>query len=334
MKTLYLVTGASGHLGSTICRQLLAQKQAVCGFDRPGTAMLGGVEPYFGDVTDPESLRDFLKRPAKTKLILIHCAGIVSISSHYDPRVYEVNVLGTKTVLHAVIDAKVDKFVHISSVHAIPEPQGGGVITEVDHFDPDQVVGLYAKTKAEGAQYVLEVAGRAGLDFNIIHPSGLTGPYDNGHGHVSALVIDYYNGRLTSGVRGGYDFVDVRDVSAGIISACRVDKPGKCYILSNKYYSARTLLEILAKMARRKPIRSYLPLWFARLTAPFSEIYYRLLKTPPLYTSYSLYTLRSNSNFSHELASKELGYTTRDMHQTLRDTVNWFKKIGLIKEEK
>ncbi len=93
--------------------------------------MIEGVEAYQGDVTDPASLAAFLRRPSDdARLVLVHCAGIVSISSHDDPRVYEVNVLGTRTVLHAAIDAKVDKLVHVSSVHAIPEKPRGQVIAE------------------------------------------------------------------------------------------------------------------------------------------------------------------------------------------------------------
>ena len=57
----------------------------------------------------------------------------------------------------------VSRLVHVSSVHAIPEPPQGQVIREVDAFDPDLVVGGYAKAKAEATQAVLEAA-EAGLD--------------------------------------------------------------------------------------------------------------------------------------------------------------------------
>ena len=63
----------------------------------------------------------------------------------------------------------------------------------------------------------------------------------------------------------------------------------------------------------------------AKLTAPLSEIYYAILKQPPLYTRYSLYTLTSNSNFSNEKAKRELGYQNRDFHQTIADTIAWLE---------
>jgi dihydroflavonol-4-reductase len=302
------------------------------GFDLPKSKMPDGVESFYGDVTDPASLVEFMKRPGKnTKIIVIHCAGIVSISSHYDPKVYEVNVLGTRTVLHAVIDAGCDKFVHISSVHAIPEKSKGEIIREVDHFNAEKVHGLYAKTKAEAAQYVIDIAMAAKLDYNIIHPSGIIGPYDSGHNHTSSLIIDFYKHRLTSAVNGGYDFVDVRDVASGIISAAKNGRNGSCYILSNRYFTVRELLDTEAKVIGRKPLRSYLALWFVKLTAPLAEMYYKIRKVPPLFTAYSLYTIESNANFSHERADRDLNYKTRPLEETIRDSLDWFKKIKLIK---
>ena len=72
-------------------------------------------------------------------------------------------------------------------------------------------------------------------------------------------------------------------------------------------------------------------MWIARVTAPLSEIYYKLRKEPPLYTRYSLYTLTSNSNFSNEKAKKELGFKNRSMEETINDTVKWLRQNKTIK---
>lgn len=71
-------------------------------------------------------------------------------------------------------------------------------------------------------------------------------------------------------------------------------------------------------------------MWIAKVTAPLSEIYYKLKKEPPLYTRYSLYTLESNSNFSNKKAKKELGYKNRSMKETIKDTVKWLKDNNRI----
>lgn len=66
--------------------------------------------------------------------------------------------------------------------------------------------------------------------------------------------------------------------------------------------------------------------------APIAELYYKIVKTKPLFTSYSIYTLQSNSNFSHEKATKELGYYPRELIETLRDTFDWLKEEKIVKK--
>ena len=111
----------------------------------------------------------------------------------------------------------VKRLVYVSSVHAIPERPKDEVISEINQFDPRDVVGLYAMTKSKATQIVLGGV-LLGLDAVVVHPSGIIGPNDYGHGYCTQLVMDYLDGRLTAGVNGGYDFVDVRDVADGVNS--------------------------------------------------------------------------------------------------------------------
>lgn len=87
---------------------------------------------------------------------------------------------------------------------------------------------------------------------------------------------------------------------------------------------------MLHNITGKKEVKTFLPLWFAKLTAPLAELYYRILRQPPLYTAYSIYTLNTNATFTHAKATKELGYQPRDLRQTLNDTVSWLKSQGRI----
>ena len=327
MKHIYIVTGAAGHLGGTIAQALNGQGNPVCALCLPDEKHLPKgehIKVFTGDVCSIGSLGAMFDYCADKSVIVIHCAGIVSIASKFDEKVFDVNVTGTKNIITLCEKYRVEKLIYISSVHAIPELPANETITEVDHFSPGDVVGLYAKTKAEASQYVLDYVKR-GFNANIIHPSGIVGPGDIGRGHVTQLVIDYYKGGLTSGIDGGYDFVDVRDVADGVLSCCENGKSGECYILSGRYFKVRDLLDLLHEITGKRRIKRILPLWFIRITAPLAELYYKILRQPPLFTAYSIYTLNSNASFSHEKAERELGYTTRPMKQTLSDTVNWLK---------
>lgn len=331
-KIIYIVTGAAGHLGSTVVRRLLALGKTIRTLVLPHEMHkddLIGTEIYEGDVCNEESLEPLFATQEGEELIVIHCAGIVSIASGYHKIVYDVNVSGTRNVVNCCMKHHVKKLVYVSSVHAIPEKPKGEIITEISHFDPDQVVGLYAKTKSEATQIVLNAAAE-GLDASVVHPSGICGPYDYGRGHITQLFKDYYKGSLTAAVKGGYDFCDVRDVADGIISCVENGKQGECYILSGKYYSIPDMLEYFHEITGKKPIKTYLPLWFAKLTAPLAEVYYKILRQPPLYTSYSLYTLETNANFSNEKAKSWLGYHVRPITDTIKDMMNWMKKEKLI----
>lgn len=331
MEKIYLVTGANGHLGSTIINLLLKEKKNIRAFvlENDVLHLDKKVEIIRGNITDKKSIYPLFKDLENKEVIVIHCAGIVTIASKFDQKVYDVNVVGTKNIADVALEYKVKKFIHVSSVHAILEEKNK-TIKEVDKFYPDKVEGLYAKTKAEASNYILDMS-KKGLNAIVVHPSGIIGPGNYGKGHLSQLIIDYLNNRLTAIVKGGYDFVDVRDVADGILKAIEKGRVGECYILSNRYFEIKEIINLLHEVTNHKPIKTILPNWFAKLTAPIAELYYKILKQPPLYTSYSIYTLSTNSHFSHEKATKELDYNPRDMKETLKDTVDWLKKIGRIK---
>lgn len=328
MREIYLVTGAAGHLGNAIVNELTSKGLRVRAFvlpnDRAGQRLPQSVEVFTGDLLDKESLQRFFEIPRGMQAIVIHCAGIVTTSLKRRQIVYDVNVTGTKNILEQCLSSNVGKLVYISSVHAIPELPKGQIITEIKDFNPDKVLGPYAKTKAEATALVLE-AVQKGLDASIVHPGGICGPLDYGPGHMTQLLMDYYKGKLTAGVHGGFDFVDVRDVASGVISCCRHGKAGECYILANRYISVRELLDVFHAVTGKRKIRLVLPLWLARISVPFYWIYYTLKGQRPLFSAYSLYTLSSNSAYSHEKARRELGYTVRPFFETVRDTVKWLK---------
>lgn len=351
IKKIYIVTGANGFLGNNIIRMLNktqpgAEVRALVSSPERADALKGlSCQIYAGDVTKPETLTDIFTIPPDTapkapgsahlrspEVYVIHCAAIVYIKSKPNPAIYNVNVLGTKHIAEKTLDLGA-KLVYVNSVHALPELPQGTIMTEISTFDPARVTGEYAKSKAEAARLVLDMVQRRGLDACIVHPSGIIGPYDFKTSHLTQLIIDAATGRLKAGVRGGYDFVDVRDVAQGILAACDAGRAGECYILSGHYVSVPELFKLIAEATGRKPITTFLPLWLAKLTAPLSELYYQLKNQPPLYTKYSLYTLESNANFSHAKADRELGYRSRPIKSTVTDTVRWLESTGRIPKQ-
>ena len=336
MKRIVIITGANGHLGNTIIRMLAKQDVEIRGLvleqemdqmKREGLQEFQKRENmhyYTGNVRDKESLRPMFENTGDSDVYVIHTAGIIDISEHVSPMLYDVNVNGTRNMAALCMEYSVKRMVHVSSVHAIPEKDKLSVLTEVDHFSPESVEGAYAKTKAEASQAVLDMV-REGLNAVIVHPSGILGPYDRSGNHLVQMVTDYLEGRLPACVKGGYDFVDVRDVAKGCLLAMDKGRTGECYILSNRHYEIRDVLEMVRRFAggRRLPV---LPMWMAKLAEPILYRIAVLKKERPLYTTYSLYTLEANDHFSHDKATKELGYAPRDLMETMRDTVRWYRR--------
>ena len=148
--------------------------------------------------------------------------------------------------------------------------------------------------------------------------------------HCAAVVSEIVNGRLPMCVKGGYDFVDVRDVAKGIIMACDNGKKGECYIMSGEFVSIKKLADLVCDVVGKKRIKVVLPIMIAKIVAPFYEMYYNVKGKTPLFTKYSLYTLSYNSNFSNEKAKRDLGLVTRDIIDTVKDMVMWI--LGDFKE--
>lgn len=330
MNELYIITGAAGHLGSALTRQLQNRDCQVRGLVLPGEKVQNhhNITYMEGDVRDADCLQRLLAHPQGQHTVVIHAAAMVSIEQEVTPRLYDVNVNGTKQVLEACRRQQVDRLVYVSSVHAIPEKEKGDVLTEISAFSPDWVEGGYAKTKAEATQAVLDAAAD-GLDAVVVHPSGIIGPYNGGGNHLVQMLEDYLRRRLPACVKGGYDFVDVRDVAEGCLLAAKNGKAGSCYILANRHYEVKEVLEMARRTVggRRLPV---LPMWMAKLSAPLFAKLAKLKKERPLYTRYSLYTLCSNDRFSHDKAVRELGWQPRDLKVTVRDTVNWLRSHVLL----
>ena len=324
----YLVTGATGFLGRAVAEELVrrkAQVHALVLHDDPYINLLPKeVHTVIGDVCAENSLTDFFA-DADGRTCVIHCAGIVSVASRPGSRLYQVNVGGIWRVLRQCMEHDVGKMVYVSSVHAIPEKPKGCIITEDCEFSPGLVDGDYAKSKATATELVFAAAER-GLNASIVFPSGIIGPGDLQGGSFTSMAKSFLAGKLPLAVRGGYDFVDVRDVAGGILGCAMSGKSGEGYILSGRYITIKEMLDIIGKAAglRHRPL--CLPLGLAELAAPYYEKRCIRKKKPLFFTPYSIAVLGSNGYFSHKKASGVLSYKPRPIEETLRDMTEWLRQ--------
>ena len=324
MSKLYLVTGGTGHVGTVLINELLAKNVSIRALVRPGRreGIPAGVDVYEGDITNLDSMRDFFQTSGFDSVTLIHCAALITIASRLNTQVWNVNVHGTENVMQLALNAAVDRVVYVSSVHAIPEKPLGQIISEVSSFSPELVHGQYAKSKAAAAQVALDYA-KKGLNLSIVHPSGIIGPGDtNIRNHMIRTIHAMAEGRIPVGLKGGYDFVDSRDVVSGILSCEEKGRCGECYILTGHYITVLQLLNVVRKIHGKKERKIEIPYGLVKAIAPISEGAARLIgRKAPLFTPYSVYTLHTNGDFSHEKATRELDYQPRDIVDSIRDSL-------------
>ena len=324
MKKLWLVTGATGHVG-TILVSVLQQRGAhvrILVLPNSNVAAYSNIGICEGDIRNRESLIPFFDRGDYDYVSLVHCAALITIASKHNPEVWNINVHGTNNVMSLARDTGVDRIVYVSSVHAIPERPADETITEVSSFSPDLVHGQYAKSKAAAAQIVMDYA-KAGLNVSVVHPSGIIGPGDTlSRNHMIRTIHAIAEGKISVGLQGGYDFVDSRDVADGIIGCEEKGRPGECYILNGHYISVLELVNSIRRIQGKKAAGFEAPHAAAKMIAPAVEWVSRVFsKEPPLLTPYSVYTLHTNGRFSHEKATREFDYHPRPIEESIRDSL-------------
>ena len=275
-----IVTGGTGHIGNVLIKKLLKNNYKVTAILLPNediTPLKGlDINIVYGDVCD----RKFIFETLKGDITVFHLAGIINIGTTNIEKVYQVNVEGTKNVVDACVENKVNKLIYTSSVHII-EPVKNKVLTEPEVFDDNKIIGDYAKTKCIATKYVMESCNR-GLNAIVVYPSGVIGPCDYKISELGQVIIDYINNKLFAYVKGGYNFVDVRDVANGIIKAAEKGKGKNGYILSGYTITLKELFAILNKKIGKKTFPTKIALWFAKMFAKLSDYYYKIRNKKPV----------------------------------------------------
>lgn len=337
-KTIYLVTGAAGFLGSHVCDELLERGNEVRALVLPGDPsvkyMPKAVEVVEGNLCDAASLEEFFTVPKGDESVVIHCASMVSTNAEFNQKLMDVNVGGTQNMIDKCLEhPECKKMVYVSSTGAIPELPKGTPIKETRKFTPvDEArqVGCYSWSKAIATQAVLDACDQRGLKACVVHPSGILGPKDFAIGETTGTIIKIMKGEMQIGMGGSFNLCDVRDLAHGCVAAADKGRIGECYILGNKEVTLKEVCQMLHDASGcRKPF-FYVPISMAYKLAAQMEKKAKKTGEKPLMTNFAVYNLARNNTFDYSKAEKELGYHTRPYADTLRDEADWLVREGLI----
>ncbi len=323
---MILVTGATGHIGNVLVRELLKRGERVRVLVR-GSGMppaLAGldVEVASGDILDPASLDTAMQGIS----LVYHLAARISLTNGPDPEMERVNLEGTQNVIAAIRRSGTARLVYASSVYALRKPLDGAPIDETQPFEPLDCQGAYDRSKAL-ASLAVQRAVAEGLDAVILCPTAVTGPYDYHDSEAGRAIRLYMRPGLKFYVDGAYDFIDVRDAARGFILAAQQGRRGGTYILGGDRLTVREMAQTVWAAAGGWHVSFKVPLGLAYRVAALMPLYNQLTGARPLFTRYSLDAISSNSYISHARASRELGFQPRPARQALTDAVRWFQQM-------
>lgn len=325
-----VVTGASGHVGATLVRALLAEGRAVRALDLQHGEGLDGidVEKHTGDIRDA----GFLRRHIQPGDVVYHLASVISTSGDKGGLVPSVNVDGARNVATVAKEQGAERMVHFSSIHAYDIDTFGAPVTEETRGAVHNSDSAYNCSKWRGQQAVFEV-GAAGLDVVVVNPTGIIGPYDYKASRMGKFFRAYARKKNPRPGPGGFNWVDVRDVIAGAMAAEEKGRGGEAYILSGHPVDNLRLAEIAAEVMGTEAPKGAIPWWVCDGIILATPLIRALGGKPPM-TKEALDALRANIDMSHAKATRELGYQPRPIEDTVRDILAWYEEEGILAKEK
>ena len=315
------VTGASGHIGNVVCRQLIEEGfkvNALYNKDQRSLENLN-INLFQGSVlhkSDLERLIDGVD-------VVIHCAAIISIDGDPQGIVFKTNTEGPKNILDVSIQKGVKKIIHISSVHAVTEIPHS---IPYDECRPYKQLGAsaYDYSKAQGEQILLHGSKNNAIEVMIVRPSCVIGPYNFKPSKMGSALLDFYNEKVPFIPEGGYNLVDIRDVASSIVNAIEHGKDGEIYLLSGKYVNFKKLSETIQKVRGKKTPSHTLPYWLMKGILPVVALHAKITKRAPSFTKESIETIRNgHPNMNHTKARAILDHNPRPLEETLHDFFDW-----------
>ena len=244
-----LITGSSGHLGANLLRRLLADGHEVRALLRSGSnnSALDGlsVERVYGDLRDPSQVMAAVRGCER----ISHCAAKVSTTMGDQREIFECNVVGTRNLLRAALEAGVSRVVVTGSFGATGHNPERPSDESVPFYPFDRQLP-YSATKALVEHECLKAAVD-GLHVVIAVSCAIIGPNDFKPSRMGKMLIDFANGKLRAYIPGGFEFVAAEDIARGHILCMEKGRPGQKYIFSTEFRTVDQLMDTCEEVTGR-----------------------------------------------------------------------------------
>jgi len=327
---LSLVTGATGFVGSAVARALLRAGHQVRVLARPNSDRRNladlSVEITEGSMEDPPSLA----RAVAGCRFVYHVAADYRIWVPDPAPMFRANVVGTRDLLIAALEAGAERVVYTSSVATLGLVSGDSANEETPSRAED-MIGPYKRSKFEAEEVARELALARGLPVVIVNPSTPVGPGDIKPTPTGRLILEAARGQMPAFVDTGLNVVHVDDVAAGHLAAAEKGRIGERYILGGENLSLAEILAEVSQMVGRRAPRIRVPHSVLLPVALGAELTARITGREPFVTRDGVRMSRKKMYFTSDKASRELGYAPRPARQAIADAVAWFRTNGYLR---
>jgi dihydroflavonol-4-reductase len=317
------LTGGNGHIGNAIIEELIRRDYPIKALIHSKSNFLESrnIETVKGSLDDEASLLELMKGCD----YLIHCAAIISINGDQNQQVQKTNVEGLENVLKAAKKSNLKRIVHLSSVHAYNHLPIDEKMNETRNFVSDSAYS-YDKSKRDG-QLIARKYFEEGLPIIIVNPTCVFGPPNYAKCKQNNAFVSMSKGKIPFVFKGGYDWVDVRDVANTICNALTQGTLGESYILGGSYYTLKDLSRVVAKVSNKRIPCFEVSIGLVKSFLPIIGAYYKIRKQDPSVTRESIEILEfGNKHIESEKAKKELGHNPRPIDETMKDLLSWHQE--------
>jgi dihydroflavonol-4-reductase len=320
-----LITGATGFLGSWVAREVASRGHDLRLLVRPRSRLDNLVdvpgERVLGDITDAASVEAGVAGCDA----VIHAAGIARLRANDRARLLAANEGGVAVVLGAALRAGVRRAIFVASAGAL-----GGTWEPVEMDEGftgnAETVGVdYFVSKQRGEEVARELS-RAGLPLVILRPGVVLGPGDVYHSSAGTLLM-LARGAVPAYVRGGGSYCDVRDVAHAHAEALERGRDGEAYVLGGHNVELGDVARIVSALSG-VPMPRRVPFPFMMAGAALAELAARLRGRRSHISRQLVRGARRYTFLESSKARRELGYVTRPLDESVRDTLRWFLAHG------
>jgi nucleoside-diphosphate-sugar epimerase len=336
---MYLVTGATGLIGSHMVGKLLKENQKVRGVYRKSssTSWFYKIMTSMGITNDMLSQQfEWVEVPLEDVnglcdafegvSVVIHCAALVSFRPSDKETLYKVNVEGTAHVVNACLSAGVSTLMYVSSIAALSRTKDGEVLDEQSEWVNSDRNSNYAITKYKGEMEVWR-GMEEGLKVVVVNPGFVFG-FGNPHQSSTALFKKVKKGMLFF-TRGENGFVDVLDVVDAMFLLLEKNIYGERFILVGHNCSYERVFKGIAHALQASPPRFCITKKMAKILIAVLTILHGLRLRPTLITRETLTSAVGVYHYSSEKLKSQTGFLFRPLEDTFNRIGQDYVKFGL-----